>query len=468
MKQGLKALWLIPIALTAFLIWRVGEEYGADAHDCNALALFGASIVAIVVRVFPMPAIVLMALAAGTALRILTIEEALRGYADPIAWLILSTFMLGRAFVVTGLGRRIGLWCICSFGGNTLGLGYAIACLDCLLAPTTASNTARAVGIVLPIARGTGNSLAAANISGSKSIGAYVVMTAFQTNLITSSLFLTGSAINLLTTGMAKRICGFEFTWWFWLKASFVPSAISMVVVPYLLFRIMRPAELRGSIARENARKDLRNLGPMSTAECRLIGICLSLAIFWATSSLHKVQATTGALAAVALVQILAVANVGEMCDEQGFATFLWFGGLLSLVDAWTRGSLVLMVMRKIEVLLPKGHWLAALIALAVVYYYLHYCFASLTVQCVAFYPAFLGMALAFGAPARVAALLLGHFSCLYSSTTYYGSAAAPLFLASGYLDEDTWCKCGFFVSLAHIAIWLTSGLIWWKLLGLW
>jgi divalent anion:Na+ symporter, DASS family len=468
MNRQIRPLWLVLIVATAVMCCRVGKEYGANTHNCAELALFGASIFAIIVHALPMPALVLAALVVGNVLHILTIEEALQGYADPVSWLVLSTFILGRAFISTGLGRRIGLRCTSLFGGSTLGLGYAIACLDLVLAPTTASNTGRAVGIVLPVACGTANSLVATNSEESQSIGAYVVMTAFQANLITASLFLTGSAVNLLTNSMAKRIGGVEFTWWMWFKAASVPGATAFVAVPYLLYKFMRPVKLRAGAIREQARESLRLMGPMSAAERRLTGICLCLAIFWATSSLHHANATVGVLAAVALLQIMAVVNVGNLCDNQGFSTFLWFGGLLSLVEAWTHGAVVLMIMHRIQQLLPQGHWLVALIALAIVYYYFHYCFASLTVQCVAFYPAFLGLAIAFGAPAPVAALLFAHFSCLYCSTTPYGSAAGPLFLASGYLDERTWYRCGLLVSFSHLAIWLSLGLSWWKLLGLW
>ena len=83
---------------------------------------------------------------------VLTPAQALAGYSNNILWLIVIAFMFARAFVKTGLGRRIALLIIRQIGTSSLRLGYSLSLTDLILAPVTASNTARTGAIVFPIA----------------------------------------------------------------------------------------------------------------------------------------------------------------------------------------------------------------------------------------------------------------------------------------------------------------------------
>jgi di/tricarboxylate transporter len=79
------------------------------------------------------------------------IAWALSGFSNTVVWLIFAAFMLADAYGRTGLGRRIGLVMIRLLGRRTLGLAYAIALSDLVLAPFTPSNTARSGGTIYPV-----------------------------------------------------------------------------------------------------------------------------------------------------------------------------------------------------------------------------------------------------------------------------------------------------------------------------
>jgi DASS family divalent anion:Na+ symporter len=111
--------------------------------------------------------------------------------------------------------------------------------------------------------------------------------------------------------------------------------------------------------------------------------------------------------------------------------------------------------------------WGVAMAALALVYFYAHCLFASMTAQVTALYPAFFA-ALAAGAPPRMAALPLAQLSSLNAGMTHYGTGSAPIFFGAGYVPPGTWWKIGFRISLVNAAIWLGAGPLWWKAIGLW
>jgi len=62
----------------------------------------------------------------------------------------------------------------------------------------------------------------------------------------------------------------------------------------------------------------------------------------------------------------------------------------------------------------------------AVVYFYLHYFFASATAQITALFPVSLSLMIAAGAPAFRAAIALGCLSNVYGCLTQYAIGSAP------------------------------------------
>jgi L-tartrate/succinate antiporter len=94
----------------------------------------------------------------------------------------------------SGLGRRIALVLVRSLGRSTLGLGYAVAISDLVLAPATPSNTARSGGTIYPIISNIPRIYGSEPGPTAARIGTYVMWTAFAATSVTSSLFLTSLA----------------------------------------------------------------------------------------------------------------------------------------------------------------------------------------------------------------------------------------------------------------------------------
>ncbi|MFO0947212.1 MAG: SLC13 family permease [Planctomycetota bacterium] len=77
---------------------------------------------------------VLLGVTATALVGALPLGEPLGGYMSPTVWLVLAAFLLSRAFIKTGLARRIALTFIQFFGKNSLGLSYALLASDTALA----------------------------------------------------------------------------------------------------------------------------------------------------------------------------------------------------------------------------------------------------------------------------------------------------------------------------------------------
>jgi DASS family divalent anion:Na+ symporter len=80
----------------------------------------------------------------------------------------------------------------------------------------------------------------------------------------------------------------------------------------------------------------------------------------------------------------------------------------------------------------------------------------------------FLAVMLAAGAPAGIAVLSLAYGSNLMAGLTHYGTTPGPIYFGAGYVSQATWWRIGLVGSIANLLIWMTIGVAWWKVLGLW
>ncbi len=52
--------------------------------------------------------------------------------------------------------------------------------------------------------------------------------------------------------------------------------------------------------------------------------------------------------------------------------------------------------------------------------------------------------------------------------TTNYSTGPTIIYFGFGYVPAPTWFKIGAIISVFHIALWFSVGMLWWKLLGWW
>src|SRR5512134_1372313 len=140
-----------------------------------------------------------------------SLSWALSGFSNTTVWLIFGAFMFALGYEKTGLGKRIALLLVKAMGRKTLTLGYAVTIADLLLAPFTPSNTARSGGTIYPVIR----NLPALydskpNDPSSRRIGGYLMWTAIAVTCVTSSMFITALAPNLLAIELVRKMAQVE------------------------------------------------------------------------------------------------------------------------------------------------------------------------------------------------------------------------------------------------------------------
>lgn len=196
-----------------------------------------------------------------------SIRWALSGFSNTTVWLIFGAFMFALGYEKTGLGKRIGLFLVKKMGRRTLGLGYAITLADFVLGPFTPSNTARSAGTIFPIVRNLPVLYGSLPGETSRRIGSYIMWTAFSATCVTSSMFLTALAPNLLALELVHKTINLSISWTEWL-VGFLPVGLPLLLILPLLTYKIYPPEIRSSQEAPSwAERELQNLGKMTRQE---------------------------------------------------------------------------------------------------------------------------------------------------------------------------------------------------------
>lgn len=234
-----------------------------------------------------------------------------------------------------------------------------------------------------------------------------------------------------------------------WAVAAIVPGLVCLLLVPLVLLRIAPPEIRQIPNARQIARDELEKMGPMSCDELVLSFVFLMCLVLWATGSLTGLGATSIAMLAVSIMLIAGVLTWKDILAKSGFIK--WAAAFIAdgIADA-------------------HMGWISSFLIISLIYIYSHYCFASVTASISAMYAAFVAVAAACGAPALMVAVAFGIFANLPISLTHYGNDAVPVYFGAGYVSQSEWWRNGFIVCTVNTVVWLTVGMTWWKLIGLW
>ena len=456
------------LVLVGAAIWFSPMPAGIDHHAWHLFAIFVATILGLILQPLPMGAIVLIGMTTTMLSETLSVGDALNGFANGTVWLIFVAFLFGRAFAKTGLGRRVAYFFIRAFGHKTLGLAYALAASDLVLAPGIPSGAARTGGVLYPIVRSLSAAFGSEPGPTAGKIGRVLHLTTYQAHGVNCAMFMTAMAANPLIVELAKKTAGVEITWGSWALAAIVPGLLSLVVMTWMIYKIDRPEITETPQAAQLARDELAKMGGVSRDEWVVLGTFVLVLLLWLTSSVTHLEATVVALLGLCLMLLLGTMTWEDVLAERtGWDTLIWFGGLVGMATMLSKLGLFKWFAAFVTANVSGMAWQPALVLLVLIYTYSGYLFASLTAHTVALYAPMLTIAVAVGAPPLFAALILAFFSSICVSLTHYSGGPSPVYFGSGYCSLKRWWSVGFLVSVVNLVIWLGVGSVYWQMLGL-
>src|SRR5687767_11801589 len=430
--------WMV-VLLVAVGILLIPVPSGVTTQSWRLLAIFAATITGSIVRPIPGAAIVLLGVTALPIFNVMTINQALTGYADPVVWLVLAAFFISRGMIKTGLGRRIAFLFIKAIGRHSLGLSYALASTEAVLATVIPSTGARSGGIIFPIAKSLAEAYESRPGPTARRLGAFLMASVYQCNVVVCAMFLTGQASNPIIARFAQETTGIEITYARWAIAAIVPALLSLMLVPWLLYRVFPPEIKHTPAASELASQELTAMGRMKWSEWLMLLVFALVAILWMTIKARGIDYAAVALLGISVLLITGVLEWEDLINERSaWSVFIWYGGLIRMAEALGQTGITKRFAEASASLTTGWRWWLALASLLLIYFYAHYVFASITAHVTAMFTPFLIVILAAGTPTYLAVLSLAYFSNLGASLTHYGTTPAPIYFGAGYTTQRT------------------------------
>lgn len=475
---------VIAVLVTLIIWFVIPIPQGVEPNAWHLLALFVGTIIAIIGKVLPIGAISIIAitLVALTGVTADTpkdaMKDALSSFSSPLIWLIAVAVIISRGLVKTGLGARIAYSVIGFFGKKTLGIGYSLAIAETLLAPITPSNTARGGAIIYPITRSIAQSFGSKPDDGTtKKMGKYLSLVNYQSNPITSAMFITATAPNPLVVELVAKATdnNIHLSWTTWALAMLLPGLACILLMPLVIYIIAKPEITKTPNVKEFTSQKLAELGKVSRDEKIMLGVFGGMLLLWANipamlfGDVWAVNATAVAFLGLSVVILTGVLTWDDILKEKSaWDTLVWFGVLIMMATYLNKLGLIAWFSGQIETVIGGMGvgWVGAVVILTLVYLYAHYFFASTTAHITAMFGAFYGVGLALGAPPMLYALILAASSSLMMSLTHYATGTAPVIFGAGYVSLGQWWKVGAVMSVVNLVVWIGIGLIWWKVLG--
>ena len=462
--------WKIGICvLLPLVILSLPVPGGLTPTAWRIFAIYMAAIFGLVLRPFAEP-VILLGVIAASGLAFGNIGSLLGGYASATAWLVFSAFMIGTAFISTGLGHRIAYVLIGRFGRTTLGLGYVAALTDLIISPATPSNTARTGGIVYPIFQSAAVALDSTPGPTARRIGAYLTLTLYHISFTTGYTFLTAMAPNALILAFGESIFKVKIDWMLWAKAAIVPGLVTLFLIPWVVYKIY-PPELKKIDNKALAEKGFATLGPMSARE-KILSVLFVLAVLgWALGSYLNIDATSVAVGFVAACLLTGVITWEDLLASKGaWSTFIWFGGIIGLANTLAKAKFFEWLAKLVStnVNFTGGNMLVIMAALVIFSLVVRYLFASMAAYVASMIPVLFTIALAANVPVLPLFFLIAFSAGYGGMLTHYGGALGPILFGTGYVDQMTWWKIGAMVALMSFLTTFIIGLFYWKIVGIW
>ena len=450
----------LPFAL-ALGIYFAPVPSGLTAPAWHLFGIFVAAISAVLVGAFSLLTSTTLAVAAVVLSGTVPYAKAFSGFANPSVLLVVIAFLVAQAVVKSGLGRRVSLFMVSRFGKSPLGLAYSIVITDAAIAPAFPSNTARGgvlFPIVLSVAKGSNSK--PEDPSGRR-LGGYLMFCAMASLAVSSALWMTATSANPIGIQVVKEF-GVDIGFGKWFMVASVPALAAILLLPRVVARFFPPGVSETPEAPVEARKALRELGPLSRNEWITAIAFFLMVTGWIFADKLQLNVTSIAFGGLGLLLFAGVLTADDIATQgDTLATFLWLAVLFALSNQLNELGFMGYAGQRLAAHMSGLSWPLIYVSLVLLYLAIHYMFVSQSSQVLALLGVFLDVGIRGGVPVPLMAFSLLFASSYFSVITPQGGSQNVIFVGSGYLTQKELYRVGLLTTLFFVAVFLVIGTGW-------
>ncbi len=467
----------LALGVALFLFMLLVNPFQVESKAVKVLAVASLMITWWVTEALPMPAVALLPLVLFPLMSIAPIKEVATSYGDSVLFLFMGGFMIGLAIEKWNLHKRIALSIVNITGtsGNRIVLGFILATgfISMWL-----SNTATTM-MMYPIAASVIH-VVNENHKGNANLNNFaltiMLAIAYASNFGgIATIIGTPPNVAFVSYIQGKYHYTVQFVDWLIICA---PLAIILLFTLYIVMtKFLYPNKLSSDPAtKEHIRHELKQMGPLSGAEKRVLLIFLSTASLWITkdliNSVLEIKAIVNQIgvvklddAMIALMGALALficpsgknnipasRKILEWGDttKMAWGILLLFGGGIALAAALEKAGLIQQLGKWIADFSGTGGFMLVLMVTFISLFISE--IMSNIAQVIVFSPVIAGIADAMG----INPLLLGIPMTLGASCASMMPMGTPpnaIVFASGHIKLNQMVRTGFVMNIISVIL---------------
>lgn len=307
-------LWLSLIGMALVCLFPTPADLPTEGHRLIAILVFAVIIWMTEGVSYPVSAFVIvtfMSFALGLSPNpakpgaILGTANALKmglaGFSTTAWALVAGAMFLSAGMMMTGLDKRIALIVMSHIGVKSNRLVIGVIFVGFLLSFFVPSTTAR-VSCMVPIVIGI---IRAFGLEKGSTFAGVLMMAVAQADSLWNIGIKTAAAQNMVAIGFIQHVLGQDISWLEWFIAAAPYAAIMSIILYFLLIHVMPPEVKEMPGGKEALDKMLKEMGPITLPEKKLLCISLALLFFWVTEKkLHPFDTTTVTIAGIMLMML--------------------------------------------------------------------------------------------------------------------------------------------------------------------
>ncbi len=212
---------------------------------------------------------------------------------------------------------------------------------------------------------------------------------------VTSAIFLTAMAPNLLLIGLMKSASHATLSWGDWFLGMLPLSILLVLLVPWLAYVLYPPVLKSGDQVPRWAETELQAMGPLCSREKRMLGLMVGALVLWIFGGDYIDAAMVG-YSVVALMLLLRIISWDDIVSNKAaWNVFFWLASLITLATGLNNTGFISWFGKLLAGSLSGYSPTMVMVALIVVFYLLRYFFASATAYTSALAPMMIAAALA-------------------------------------------------------------------------
>ncbi len=449
---------LIGILVFAVLIWMTeGVSYPVSAFVIITLMAFSLGMA-------PNPAHVDQLLGTGKAL-----SMALSGFSTSAWALVAGAMFLSAAMIITGLDKRIALMVMSRIGvqSNRLVIGVIfVGFLLSFFVPSTTARVSCMVPIVLGIIRTFG-------LRQGSVFAGVLMMAVAQADSLWNVGIKTAAAQNMVAIGFIQQVLGKDISWLEWFIAAAPYAAVMSVVLYYILIKTMPPEVKAMPGGKEALQEMIREMGPVTLPEKKLLVVSLLLLFFWVTEKkLHPFDTTTVTIAGIMLMMMpkIGVMTWKDAVPYINWGTITLFGVGISLGSALLKSGAAIWLAHHFVSLIGMEMMTPVMIimVMAVFLTVIHLGFASATGLAAAMIPIVIAVLQSVETPGIniLGMTMILQYTICFGYILPVNAPQNMIAYSTGYITANDFLKTGIPMTIAALVmIWIFS-MTYWHWLG--